>query len=103
MVNKILSGHDTSTNVAIQDLRSFDSQTRSTISSFQHHLFSTCHDLQAAQHDVNQAVLDVLTSTVPPHHLSSSAEEPRKGRSWVRFLPKVYLCLVFCVSIEPFV
>ncbi|POM76563.1 Hypothetical protein PHPALM_6181 [Phytophthora palmivora] len=68
MVNKILSGHDTSTNVTIQDLRSFDSQTRSTISSLQQHLFSTCHDLQAAQHDVNQAVLDVLTSTVIRHY-----------------------------------
>ncbi|POM63201.1 hypothetical protein PHPALM_27527, partial [Phytophthora palmivora] len=68
MVSKILSGHDTSTNEAIQDLLSFDSQTRSTISSFQHHLFSTCHDLQAAQHNVNQAVLDVLTSTVIRHY-----------------------------------
>ncbi|POM63894.1 Hypothetical protein PHPALM_20652 [Phytophthora palmivora] len=66
MVSKMLSGHDTSTNVALQDLRSFDSQTRSTISSFQRHLFSTCHNLQAAQHkhNINQAVLDVLTSTV---------------------------------------
>ncbi|POM74229.1 Hypothetical protein PHPALM_8854 [Phytophthora palmivora] len=68
MVSKILSGHDTSTNVAIQDLRSFDLQTRSTISSFQYHLFSTCHDLQAAQHNVNQAVFDVLTSTVIRHY-----------------------------------
>ncbi|POM68942.1 LOW QUALITY PROTEIN: Hypothetical protein PHPALM_14831 [Phytophthora palmivora] len=68
MVSKILNGHDTSTNVAIQDLRWFDSQTRSTISSFQQHLFSTCHDLQAAQHNVNQAVLDVLTSTVIRHY-----------------------------------
>ncbi|POM80897.1 Hypothetical protein PHPALM_1209 [Phytophthora palmivora] len=53
MVSKILSGHDTNTNVAIQDLRSFDSQTWSTISSFKHHLFSTYHNLQAAQHNVN--------------------------------------------------
>ncbi|POM71757.1 Hypothetical protein PHPALM_11626 [Phytophthora palmivora] len=68
MVSKILSGHDTSANVAIQDLHSFDSQTRSTISSFQHHLFSACHYLQAAQHNVNQAVLDVLTSTVIRHY-----------------------------------
>ncbi|POM64158.1 Hypothetical protein PHPALM_20347 [Phytophthora palmivora] len=68
MVSKILSGHDTSTNTAIQDLRLFDSQTRSTISSFQHHLFSTCHNLQTAQHNVNQAVLDVLTSTVILHY-----------------------------------
>ncbi|POM71002.1 LOW QUALITY PROTEIN: Hypothetical protein PHPALM_12492 [Phytophthora palmivora] len=68
MVSKILSGHDTSTNVAIQDLHSFDSQTRSTISSFQRHLFSTCHNLRAAQHNVNQAVLDVLTSTVIRHY-----------------------------------
>ncbi|POM65576.1 Hypothetical protein PHPALM_18684 [Phytophthora palmivora] len=56
MVNKILSGHDTSTNVAIQDLRSFDSQTRSMIYNFQRHLFSTRHNLQAAQHNVNSLV-----------------------------------------------
>ncbi|POM62410.1 hypothetical protein PHPALM_28443 [Phytophthora palmivora] len=68
MVSKMLSGNDTSTNVAIQDLRSFDSQTRSTISSFQCHVFSTCHNLQAAQHNVTQAVLDVLTSTVIRHY-----------------------------------
>ncbi|POM71215.1 LOW QUALITY PROTEIN: Hypothetical protein PHPALM_12241 [Phytophthora palmivora] len=55
MVNKILSGHATSTNV---DLRSFDSQTRSTIFSFQRHLLSACDNLQAAQHNINQAVLD---------------------------------------------
>ncbi|POM67475.1 Hypothetical protein PHPALM_16519, partial [Phytophthora palmivora] len=65
MVSKILSGH---TNVAIQDLRSFDSQTKSTISSFQCHLFSTSHNLQAVQSNVNQAVLDVLTSTVIRHY-----------------------------------
>ncbi|POM74246.1 Hypothetical protein PHPALM_8833 [Phytophthora palmivora] len=68
MVSNILSGHDTSTNVAIQNLRSFDSQTRGMISSFQHHLFSTCHNLPAAQHNVNQAILDVLTSTVIRHY-----------------------------------
>ncbi|POM73805.1 Hypothetical protein PHPALM_9310 [Phytophthora palmivora] len=67
-VSKIFSGHDTSTNAAIQDLRSFDLQTRSMISIFQRHLFSTCHNLQAAQHNVNQAVLDVLTSTVIRHY-----------------------------------
>ncbi|POM81504.1 LOW QUALITY PROTEIN: Hypothetical protein PHPALM_512 [Phytophthora palmivora] len=83
MVGKILSGHDTSANVAIQDLRSFDSQTRSTISSFQRHLRHGASPSQALNAAQLQAVLDVLTSTVIRHypllkrlnHLSSSTSK----------------------------
>ncbi|KUF77718.1 hypothetical protein AM587_10016712 [Phytophthora nicotianae] len=67
-VSKILSGHDADAKVVLQNLVSFDSHTRSVISSFQHRLFSTCHNLQEARHYVNQAVLDVLTSTVIRHY-----------------------------------
>ncbi|POM66980.1 Hypothetical protein PHPALM_17085 [Phytophthora palmivora] len=45
MIGKILGGHDSQTDVALQELCSFDSYTRSAI--------VTCHNLQA--------VLDVLT------------------------------------------
>ncbi|POM65783.1 Hypothetical protein PHPALM_18453 [Phytophthora palmivora] len=57
MVSKIFSGHNTKTNLALQDLNSFDLRTRSTISSFQCHLFN-----------VNKTVLDVLTSSVVRHY-----------------------------------
>ncbi|KUF85156.1 hypothetical protein AM587_10001254 [Phytophthora nicotianae] len=67
-VSNILSGHDADAKVVLQNLVSFDSHTRSVISSFQHHLFNTRRNLQEARHNVNQAVLDVLTSTVIRHY-----------------------------------
>uniref|UniRef100_H3GKC7 Uncharacterized protein n=1 Tax=Phytophthora ramorum TaxID=164328 RepID=H3GKC7_PHYRM len=38
------------------------------IASFQRRLFTTCHHLETTRHNVNQAVLDVLTSSVLRHY-----------------------------------
>ncbi|OWY92490.1 hypothetical protein PHMEG_00038493, partial [Phytophthora megakarya] len=67
-VSKILSGHEAKASEVLQILTAFDPKTRDTISRFQHLLFITCHNLQAARNNVNQAVLDVLTSSVIGHY-----------------------------------
>ncbi|POM62497.1 hypothetical protein PHPALM_28341 [Phytophthora palmivora] len=49
------------------------------------HLFSTYHNLQATQHNINQTVIDVLTS----FHLHSSASKPgslKEDARWLSYL-----------------
>uniref|UniRef100_H3GLJ6 Uncharacterized protein n=1 Tax=Phytophthora ramorum TaxID=164328 RepID=H3GLJ6_PHYRM len=67
-VSKILSGHSAEAKVSLQNLTTFDTQTRAMIASFQRRLFTTCHHLETTRHNVNQAVLDVLTSSVLRHY-----------------------------------
>ncbi|EGZ26488.1 hypothetical protein PHYSODRAFT_485789 [Phytophthora sojae] len=67
--HKILSGRDAEAKVPIQQLKAFDSQTRTKIDAAQRLLFAACQDLETARYNVNQPVLDVLTACVLRHYL----------------------------------
>ncbi|KAG6578143.1 Ankyrin repeat domain-containing protein 17 [Phytophthora cinnamomi] len=63
-ISKIFSGRDAEANVSLQQLKAFDSQTRTKIDAVQRLLFAACQDLEAASHNVNQPVLDALIACV---------------------------------------
>ncbi|KAG2948477.1 hypothetical protein PC119_g26293 [Phytophthora cactorum] len=67
--HKALSGYDTEVKVLLKDLKSFDAQTQEKITAVQQYLFATCFQLDQANDNVSQRVVDVLTAYLLLYYL----------------------------------
>ncbi|KAG4039312.1 hypothetical protein PC123_g25132 [Phytophthora cactorum] len=67
--HKALSGYDTEVKVLLKDLKSFDAQTQEKITAVQQYLFATCFQLDQANDNVSQRVVDVLTTYLLLYYL----------------------------------